>query len=109
MVVLGGMGSMLGSVISAVVLTILPEMLRSFSDYRMVVYSLALVLMMIFRPKGLMGTYDFSMGASIEAAAARIRGLFGRKKGDGPEVDGPAGDVPAPEGADNASDKEAGR
>ncbi|MBQ7507853.1 MAG: branched-chain amino acid ABC transporter permease [Spirochaetales bacterium] len=109
MVVLGGMGSMLGSVISAVVLTILPEMLRSFSDYRMVVYSLALVLMMIFRPKGLMGTYDFSMGASIEAAAARIRGLFGRRKGDGPEVDGPAGDVPAPEGADNASDKEAGR
>ena len=51
MVVLGGMGSMLGSILSATVLTILPELLRSFSDYRMVVYSLALVVMMIFRPK----------------------------------------------------------
>lgn len=73
MVVLGGMGSMLGSVISAVVLTALPEILRSFSDYRMVVYSLALVLMMLFRPKGLMGTYDFSMGNSIENLVNRIR------------------------------------
>ena len=74
MVVLGGMGSMLGSVISAIVLTALPEMLRSFSDYRMVAYSLALVLMMLFRPKGLMGTYDFSMGNTIENIVARIRG-----------------------------------
>ena len=74
MVVLGGMGSMLGSVISAIVLTALPELLRSFSDYRMVVYSLALVLMMLFRPKGLMGTYDFSMGNSIEKIVNRIRG-----------------------------------
>jgi len=73
MVVLGGMGSMLGSVISAVVLTALPEMLRAFSDYRMVVYSLALVLMMIFRPKGLMGTYDFSMGNSIEKIVNKVR------------------------------------
>lgn len=73
MVVLGGMGSMLGSVISAVVLTALPEMLRAFSDYRMVVYSFALVLMMIFRPKGLMGTYDFSMGDSIEKIVNRFR------------------------------------
>jgi branched-chain amino acid transport system permease protein len=73
MVVLGGMGSMLGSVISAVVLTALPEMLRAFSDYRMVVYSLALVLMMIFRPKGLMGTYDFSMGDSIEKIVNKVR------------------------------------
>ncbi len=81
MVVLGGMGSMLGSVISAVVLTILPEMLRSFSDYRMVVYSLALVLMMIFRPKGLMGTYDFSMGNSLEYLIGKLQTLFSRKKG----------------------------
>jgi branched-chain amino acid transport system permease protein len=48
-------------------------MLRAFSDYRMVVYSLALVLMMIFRPKGLMGTYDFSMGDSIEKIVNRFR------------------------------------
>lgn len=74
MVVLGGMGSMLGSFISAIVLTALPELLRSFSDYRMVLYSLALVLMMIFRPKGLMGTYDFSLNKSIENIVNKIRG-----------------------------------
>ncbi|MCQ2412740.1 MAG: branched-chain amino acid ABC transporter permease [Sphaerochaetaceae bacterium] len=74
MVVLGGMGSMLGSVIAAIVLTGLPELLRSFSDYRMVLYSLALVLMMIFRPKGLMGTYDFSLNKSIENIVNKIRG-----------------------------------
>ena len=84
MVVLGGMGSMLGSVISAVVLTALPEILRSFSEYRMVVYSLALVLMMLFRPKGLMGTYDFSMGNSIENIIDRIR--FRKKKPDAAET-----------------------
>ena len=66
MVVLGGMGSMLGSILSATVLTILPELLRSVADYRMVAYSLLLVLMMIFRPKGLMGTYDFSMSHMLE-------------------------------------------
>ena len=74
MVVLGGMGSMLGSVISATVLTILPELLRSFSDYRMVVYSLALVVMMIFRPKGLLGSYDFSLSRSLEKFLNRLTG-----------------------------------
>lgn len=68
MVVLGGMGSMLGSILSAAVLTILPELLRSVADYRMVAYSLALVLMMIFRPKGLLGSYDFSMSRLLEKA-----------------------------------------
>jgi len=66
MVVLGGMGSMLGSVISASVLTILPEALRAFSEYRMVVYSLVLIIVMIFRPKGLLGTYDFSLSHILE-------------------------------------------
>lgn len=65
-VVLGGMGSMLGSVISATVLTILPEALRAVSDYRMVVYAVVLILVMIFRPEGLLGDYDFSMSRVIE-------------------------------------------
>ena len=65
-VVLGGMGSMLGSIVSATVLTVLPELLRSVADYRMVAYSLALVIMMIFRPKGLFGSYDFSMSRVLE-------------------------------------------
>ena len=67
-VVLGGMGSMLGSIVSATVLTVLPELLRSVADYRMVAYSLALVVMMIFRPKGLFGSYDFSMSRVLEKA-----------------------------------------
>lgn len=61
MVVLGGMGSMIGSVISATVLTALPEFLRAFDQYRMVAYSLLLIIVMIFKPTGLMGTYDFSL------------------------------------------------
>ena len=77
MVVLGGMGSMLGSILSATVLTILPEATRSFESYRMVVYSLVLVLMMIFRPGGLLGSYDFSMSRLVE------RVLFGKKKKEG--------------------------
>ena len=60
------MGSMLGSILSATVLTILPEATRSFDSYRMVVYSLVLVLMMIFRPGGLLGSYDFSMSRIVE-------------------------------------------
>ena len=66
MVVLGGMGSMLGSVVSATVLTVLPEALRAFSEYRMVVYAVVLILVMIFRPQGLFGSYDFSLSRAIE-------------------------------------------
>ncbi len=66
MVVLGGMGSMLGSVLAATVLTVVSELLRSLGDLRMVFYSLILVVMMIFRPKGLLGTYDFSVSRILE-------------------------------------------
>lgn len=66
MVVLGGMGSMIGSVLSAIVLTAVPEMLRAFADYRMIVYSVLLILVMIFKPSGLMGQYDFSLGNLLE-------------------------------------------
>ncbi len=47
-VVLGGLGNVLGSVISAALLTILPEMLRAFADYRMLAYAVVLILVMIF-------------------------------------------------------------
>ena len=46
-VVLGGLGNMLGSIIAAAALTILPEALRQFADYRMLVYALVLILMML--------------------------------------------------------------
>lgn len=47
-VVLGGMGNIRGSIISAVILTLLPELLRGLSDYRMLIYSIVLIAMMIF-------------------------------------------------------------
>lgn len=59
-VVLGGMGSITGSVIAAILLTILPEVLRSLSEYRMVIYALSLVLLMIFRPQGLLGKLEIT-------------------------------------------------
>ena len=83
MVVLGGMGSMLGSVLSATVLTILPEALRQFQDLRMVLYSLVLVLMMIFRPKGLLGSYDFSMSRTLESILNRLFGGKAKKEEKG--------------------------
>ena len=48
MVVLGGMGNIKGSIIAAVILTLLPEVLRGVADYRMLVYSLVLIAMMLF-------------------------------------------------------------
>lgn len=47
-VVLGGIGNLRGSMIAAVILTVLPELLRGFSDYRMLIYSLVLIIMMLF-------------------------------------------------------------
>ena len=86
MVVLGGMGSMIGSVISATVLTALPEFLRAFSDYRMVAYSLLLIVVMIFKPTGLMGTYDFSLsrllGPRLERFTFRRESKTAGKEGD---------------------------
>ena len=58
MVVLGGMGSISGASLAAVVITLLPEALRSVADYRMVVYALALVVMMLVRPQGLLGLHE---------------------------------------------------
>ena len=61
MVVFGGMGSLTGSIVAAVGLTILPELLRAFSAYRMLVYSVVLVIIMVFRPQGLFGNWEFSL------------------------------------------------
>ncbi len=55
MVIIGGMGHSVGVFISAVLLTVLPEALRPIAEYRMVIYSLALVVIMIARPQGLFG------------------------------------------------------
>ena len=48
----GGMGSTVGVVIAAFVLTVAPELLRSFSEYRVLLFGVLMVLMMIWRPRG---------------------------------------------------------
>lgn len=60
-VVFGGMGSLSGSIIATVILTFLPELLRSMQDFRMIVYPLALIILMIFRPQGLLGNKEVSL------------------------------------------------
>ncbi|RGE46898.1 high-affinity branched-chain amino acid ABC transporter permease LivM [Comamonas testosteroni] len=53
-VVLGGMGSQLGVIIAAIILTVLPELAREFSEYRMLIFGLVMILMMVWRPQGLL-------------------------------------------------------
>lgn len=53
-VVLGGMGSQLGVILAAIVLTVLPEVAREFAEYRMLIFGLVMVLMMAWRPQGLL-------------------------------------------------------
>lgn len=60
MVVLGGMGSITGSILAAIVLTILPEFLRIAQGYRMVIYSLVLIILMLTRPQGILGVEEFN-------------------------------------------------
>ncbi|MGL5185933.1 MAG: high-affinity branched-chain amino acid ABC transporter permease LivM [Plesiomonas shigelloides] len=54
MVVLGGMGSQVGVILAAVVMTVLPELARQFDEYRMLLFGLMMVLMMVWRPQGLL-------------------------------------------------------
>ena len=61
MVVLGGMGSISGAVLAAIILTLMPEVLRPVKDYRMVIYSLMLIVLMITRPGGLLGSREISL------------------------------------------------
>jgi branched-chain amino acid transport system permease protein len=65
MIVLGGMGSLTGAVFGAIVITIMPELLRQLpgdlSRYRLVVYSALLILIMLTRPQGILGTREFGL------------------------------------------------
>jgi branched-chain amino acid transport system permease protein len=65
MIVLGGMGSLTGAVFGAIVITIMPELLRrlpgDLSQYRLVVYSALLIIIMLTRPQGILGTREFGL------------------------------------------------
>ncbi len=59
MVILGGMGNTLGVILAAILLTLLPEVLRPIAEYRMVLYSFLLIVLMLARPQGL---FNFKLG-----------------------------------------------
>ncbi len=62
-VVLGGLGSLTGSVLGAIVLGLVSTFLQSYPEIQMILYSLILVLLMLFRPQGLLGNREFSVRA----------------------------------------------
>ncbi len=72
MVVLGGMGTLWGPVLGALILGVLPELFRPLINYRMFIYSALLLLMIRFQPGGLLGEHSFVMNS--------LRGLFARKE-----------------------------
>ncbi len=79
MVVLGGMGSISGAVLAAIILAILPEALRDFEKFRLIAYALLLIMMMLVRPQGLFGVRE-------------VWDFFGpRRAPGGPRSAGPAG------------------
>ncbi|MFM2479037.1 high-affinity branched-chain amino acid ABC transporter permease LivM [Celerinatantimonas sp. MCCC 1A17872] len=65
-VVLGGMGSQVGVVLAAIIMTVVPELAREFSEYRMVLFGLMMVLMMIWRPQGLLPMSRPKMELSVD-------------------------------------------
>ncbi|MDR1176644.1 MAG: branched-chain amino acid ABC transporter permease [Treponema sp.] len=72
-VVLGGMGSMTGSILASYVLTYLQEFLRFLQDYRLLIYPLILIFVMLFRPQGLMGMKELSLVGLYRRLAALVR------------------------------------
>ncbi|MBR1567075.1 MAG: branched-chain amino acid ABC transporter permease [Oscillospiraceae bacterium] len=76
--VIGGLGSLTGSVLGAMLVTLLPEFFRSLSNYRMLIYGVAVVLIIMFRPNGLYGYKEFSL--------KRLIGRFKGKPAPGKEA-----------------------
>ena len=72
-VVLGGMGNILGSIISATVLYILPEAMRGLQDYRMIIYAIVLILVMLF-------TWSPKVKDAVSVAVDKVSGLFRKEK-----------------------------
>jgi branched-chain amino acid transport system permease protein len=61
MVIFGGMHSVTGALLSTIMLTSLPELLRAASIWRLVVYGLLVVIIMVVRPEGLLGTWELTL------------------------------------------------
>ncbi|WP_349672047.1 branched-chain amino acid ABC transporter permease [Lacrimispora sp.] len=77
-VIIGGIGSLTGSIIGAAFLSSLPEMMRQFSQYRMLAYSVVLIIVMIFKPGGIFGNWEFSLDRILHRAEKK-----GHEKAEG--------------------------
>jgi branched-chain amino acid transport system permease protein len=71
MVIFGGLGSISGSIVGAIFLTALPEVFRTFAQWRLVVYGLAVIVIMVARPQGLMGGFELTPSGIRRNAAER--------------------------------------
>ena len=76
-VVLGGLGSVSGSVLAAILLALISSYLQTFPEIRMILYSLTLIVIMIFRPQGLMGSKEISL-AVFNKWASNFKSKRGR-------------------------------
>lgn len=88
-VIFGGLGSVTGSIIGTFILTFLPEMLRSLDNWRLVIYGLAVIVIIVIRPRGLMGGVElgdiFRLPARRRAAKLaeeRIKSMNGESAGE---------------------------
>lgn len=88
MIILGGLGSLPGTFFGAIVLTLLPELMRDLMEYRMFVYGLLMVVMMIVKPDGLLGNFDFGLirDKALEEGAGRKGKKWGKKEKGGQAV-----------------------
>ncbi len=91
-VTLGGLGSISGAILAAIVLTLLPEVLRPVADYRMIIYALLLVTMMLVRPQGLLGGRE--LWPRRKPASLRKLGLGKAPPAPPPTLDKPATQAP---------------
>jgi branched-chain amino acid transport system permease protein len=81
MVIFGGMHSVTGAVVAAIILTGLPEILRAAAAWRLVMYGIAVVFIMVVRPEGLMGSWELtfaSLRSLCLSCKAFARRLYGR-------------------------------
>lgn len=75
MVIMGGSGSMTGSIVAAPILSALPQIISyvnaDFASYRMLIYAVLLIVIMIFKPSGIFGSYEFSLERLIDKITGR--------------------------------------
>lgn len=81
MLIIGGLGSIPGSIVGAAILVLIPEVFRGIDVYRTIIYGLIMVIMMIVRPQGLLG--DPGTGHSVGRFSKKVRSFLGKAAAKG--------------------------